>query len=314
MKIAEIERYLVDYSSISSGNKIRFEKLRAVLSPMRKAGIDCILLKGADLIPRLYGVLGVRPLGDADLLVHEADLPALDQVLTRLGYRPQIDGNPAYVDPEHILALDIITSVWYVEDQTLLWQRSVPRDLQDVQVKGLGASDLLIYLTAYNVIHRGYLSASFARDIAFLVEKEAIDWDFVVEEVCRCRLKIPMYHGLSFVVTRYPRVPISDSVLRRFAPSTVIERFWHLVFEKLVTDKQVGGLGHLLLFLTRPGSKKWRWLQDAFFPSAAFLKCRYGNRWEAHALWTRLSRPFYLLSQAGRLFLRIVRLALGGRA
>ena len=175
MKIAEIERYLVDYSSISSGNKIRFEKLRAVLSPMQKAGIDCILLKGADLIPRLYGVLGVRPLGDADLLVHEADLPALDQVLTRLGYRPQIDGNPAYVDPDNILALDIITSVWYVDDEALLWQRSVPRGLQDVQVKGLGASDLLIYLTAYNVIHRGCLSASFARDIAFLVEKEDID-------------------------------------------------------------------------------------------------------------------------------------------
>ena len=98
-----------------------------------------------------------------------------------------------------------------------------------------------------------------------------------------------------------------------FRSSTVIERLWYLVFEKLVTDKQVAGLGHLLLFLTQPGSKKWRWLKNAFFPSAAFLKYRYGDRWEAHSFGTRLSRPFYLLSQAGRLFLRIVRLALGGR-
>src|SRR3989442_2970513 len=56
----------------------------------------------------------------------------------------------------------------------------------------------------------------------------------------------------------------------------------------------------LLLFLTQPGSKKWRWLKNAFFPSAAFLEYRYGDRWEAHALWTRFSRPFYLLRSEER--------------
>jgi hypothetical protein len=313
MKTAEIEQYLTDYSRICSGNKIKFEKLRAVLSQMQKEGIDCILLKGADLIPRLYGVLGLRGMVDIDLLVHEEDLPAIDRLLRDLAYQPQIDGNPVYVHPEHSLTLDLITHVWYLDNQEEVWQRAVQREMDGIPVKGLGSNDLLIYLTAYSVVHRGYLSASFARDIAFLVEKERMDWDFVVDEASRSHLKIPIYHGLSFVLTRYSGVPIPDHVLRSLAPSTVNERLWYWFFQKLVTDKQVAELGHLLLFLTRPGLKKWRWLRDAFSPSPAFLTYRYGDRWNTHPLLTRLRRPFSLMLQAVRLFTRIVRLQITGR-
>jgi hypothetical protein len=302
----------MDYSRISSGNKIKFEKLRAVLSQMQKEGIDCILLKGADLIPRLYGVLGLRAMADLDLLVHESDLPPIDHLLTQLGYRPRIDGNPAYVDPDNILVLDIITKVWYADEQDVIWQRAIQRDFEGIPVKGLGRNDLLVYLTAYNVIHRGYLSASFAQDVAFLVRKEDMDWGFVVDEASRCHLKIPMYHGLAFVLTRYPGIPVPDHVLRRLAPSTVSGRLWYWFFQKLVTGKPVAGLGHLLLLLTQPWLKKWRWLRDAFLPSPAFLTYRYGDKWNAHPLATRLGRPFSLMFQAVALFNRIVRLLIKG--
>jgi len=305
MKTAEVERYLMDYSGISSGNKIKFEKLHVVLSQMQKEGIDCILLKGADLIPRLYGVLGLRAMVDVDLLVRDQDLPTLDHLLTQLGYRPQIDGNPAYVDPDNTLALDIITKVWYVDDQSLIWQRAVRRDFEGIPVKGMGGSDLLIYLTAYCAVHRGCLCEPFGRDIALLVEKEDMDWDFVIDEASRSHLKIPIYHGLSFVLTRYAGVPIPDHVFRSLSPSTVSERLWYWFFQKLVMDKQVAELGHLLLFLTQPGLKKWHWLRDAFFPSPAFLIYRYGDRWNTHPLMTRLRRPFSLLAQALKLSVRI---------
>ena len=313
MNTAEVERCLQTYSRVSCGNKIKFEKLRALLSQMQKEGIDCILLKGADLIPRLYGILGARPLGDADLLVHESDLPAIDHLLTHLGYRPLIDGNPAYVDPDSTLALDIITRVWYMDDQSAIWQRAVHRDFEGIPIKGMGANDLLVYLTAYNVVHRGYFSPPFAHDIVLLVEKERLDWDSVVDEATRCHLKIPMYHGLSFVVATCAGVPIPDHVLRSLAPATVSERLWYWFLNKLVTDQPVAELGHLLLFLTQPGLKRWRWLRDAFFPSDTFLKYRYGGLWKTHPLLTRLRRPFSLLSQAVRLVSRLFRLLITGR-
>jgi putative nucleotidyltransferase-like protein len=307
MKAAELDRYLTEYSRTSSWNRIKFEKLRVVLSHMRDEGIDYILLKGADVVPRLYGVLGLRALGDVDMLVHEFDLPRLDHVLTRLSYRPRIDGNPAYADRDSILALDIVTNVWYVLDQALIWQRAVQRDFGGLPIRGLGTNDLLIYLIAYSAVHRGYVSTSLARDVALLARKEEVDWDFVVDEVCRCHLKIPIYHGLSFVLTRWAAAPIPDHVLRRLAPSTVIERLWSVSFEKLVTEKPVPELGHLLLFLTRPGWKKWRWLTEAFFPHAAFFKYRYGDQWTTHPSRTRLSRPFQLLARAAMLFVRVIR-------
>src|SRR5438128_2519858 len=83
--------------------------------------------------------------------------------------------------------------------------------------------------------------------------------------------------------------------------ATLRERIWHRVLEKLVTDKPVTDLGHLLLFLTQPALNKWRWLNDRLFPSEAFLRWRYGHRWNTHPLLTRVCRPFSLLFQAVRL-------------
>jgi putative nucleotidyltransferase-like protein len=310
---ASVEKLIEAYANVASANRAIFTKLRIVLSQFREHGIDSILLKGSDILPRLYGVMGLRAMVDVDLLVHEEDLQAIDHLLTHLGYRPLIDGNPAYVDPDNTLALDIITKVWYVDNQEEIWQRAVRRDFEGIPIKGMGGSDLLIYLTAYAVVHRGCLAKPFGRDIALVVEKEDVDWGFVVAEASRCHLKIPMYHGLSFVVTTYDGVPIPDYVLRSFAPATLSERLWYWFFEKLVTDQPIANLGHLLLFLTQPGLKKLRWLRNAFFPSPAFLKYRYGDKWNARPLATRLYRPFSLLFQATRLFIRIARLLITGR-
>jgi hypothetical protein len=89
----------------------------------------------------------------------------------------------------------------------------------------------------------------------------------VGDEACRCHLKIPVYHGLSFLATRWAGGPVPGHVLRRLAPSTIAERLLRVVFDRLVTDRAVGGLGHFLLFLTQPGWKKWRWLRHTVFPS-----------------------------------------------
>ena len=313
MNVAAIDNWIAAYSRVSCTNKTKLQTLKVVLARFYEQGIDYILLKGADLIPRLYGVLGMHPMVDVDLLVHDKDLPAIERILQELGYRTQIDGNPVFVDPDSTLALDIITEVWYVDDQHTIWQRAVQRKFEGIPVKGMGGSDLLLYLIAYCVVHRGVLSDSFASDIALLVAKEDVDWNFVLDEATRCHLKIPIYHGLSFVVTRYAGTAIPHHVLMSLAPATLKERIWHGVLRKLVTDKPVAELGHLLLFLTQPGLNRWQWLKDRLFPPEAFFRYRYGHRWNTHPLLTRLCRPFSLLFQALRLFTRIVWLQITGR-
>ena len=305
-----LDKMVAHYARVGSANRTAFQELKVVLARFHEQGIECLLLKGADLIPRLYGVMAARPMSDVDLLVHEADLLTVDRTLTRLGYRPQIDGNPAYLDPDGVLLLDIVSKIWYLDDQGPIWRRAVTRTLDGVVVKGMGTNDLLLYLTAYAVVHRASLSAFFPQDVAALIKKEPVVWEFVVEEASRCHLKIPIYHGLCFVATRYPGVPIPDHVLRSLAPSSLSERLSYWFFHKFVTDKPIAELGHLLLFLTQPGLKKWRWLKDVFLPSPAFLAYRYGDQGNTHPLMTRLFRPFYLMSQGLRLSLRILGLLL----
>ncbi|MGH7206014.1 MAG: signal peptidase I [Nitrospiraceae bacterium] len=299
------DRLIETYSQVSSINKRSLDKLTTVLTRFRAGGIDCILLKGADILSRLYGVRGMRPMVDVDLLVREHDLAAIDEIVTALGFLPEIDGNPAYRDPENALALDLITEVWYSDDLEGIWQRAVQRTLEGLPVKGMGAEDLLIFLTAYTVLHRGCFSPSYPKDLALLVRKEPLDWEFIVDEAFRRHLKVALYHGLSYAVRR-EAIPIPDHVFTRLAPSGPTEKTLAWLLQKLVTDRFEDGISHFLLFITQPGAKKWWWLQKAFCPPRAFLQYRYGERGATHPTWTRLKRACSLAVRAQLLLVQVL--------
>ena len=56
------------YTQVSLINKRLLDECEIVGQIFQRQGIKCILLKGADLLSRLYGVRGMRPLSDVDLL------------------------------------------------------------------------------------------------------------------------------------------------------------------------------------------------------------------------------------------------------
>lgn len=303
MSVSSPDKLVEAYAQIGSANRRSLEALTVVLAQFRTRGIACILLKGTDILPRLYGVWGLRPMADADLLVREHDLPAIDRVLRELGYLPQIDGNPAYHHPAGSLLLDLVTEIWYTDDQEGIWRRAVPRNLGnlghlgDLPVLGMGAEDLLLYLTAYVVLHRGHFSPTFPQDLSLLTRKEPLNWDFILEEADRRHLKIPLFHSLSYAVG-HGAAAVPPEALARLAPAGAEEKLLAFLLRRLVREQPVADLGHFLLLITRPRGKKWRWLRQAFYPSAAFLKYRYGERGEARPIRIRLRRAVCLTAQA----------------
>ena len=102
------------YSRVSEANRQRLTHLTDLLADLSVLGIEVMLLKGADLLTRVYRTQGTRPLADIDLLVHECDLPAIDRLLRSRGFTPLIDGNPAYASSTSGLILDLSTSLWYL--------------------------------------------------------------------------------------------------------------------------------------------------------------------------------------------------------
>jgi len=244
-------------------------------------------------------------MADVDLLVHEADLAPIDKVLKTLGYGPHIDGNPAYVDPEHKLDLDVVTDIWYMDDPAIIWQRAVQREFHGSPIQAMDSNDLLLYLTAYVVVYRGRLSHLFAQDLALLIEKERIEWSFVLTEASRYHLKIPLYHGLAYAI-RSKQAKVPPEVMGRLAPSGVRERLLCWILQKLVTEIGIQGVGFFLLLITQPGVKRLRWLQQSLFPSRTFLSYRYGDRASTHPLLVRIGRPFSLAWQGLLLSRRIL--------
>ncbi len=297
MPTASADSLIDVYAQVGAINRSLLERLQCLLACFHERGIDCIVLKGADVVPRLYGVWGLRPMLDIDLLVRRAQLPAIDAVVRQLGYRPVIDENPSYIDADNTTWLDMAEDIWYLDDTDGVWQRAVERMQRGVPVKGMGASDLLVYLTAYAVVFRGELSASFARDVALLVDKEAVDWDFVVEEAARRDLTVPIYHGLAYAASK-GGAAIPAPTLARLRPSGRRARALGYALRRLCTERRLDGMGHVLLLLTQRGRKRWRWLARSVFPSPTFILYRYGQRPRAHALLVRLLRPPLLFARA----------------
>ena len=305
MTPASVDSLIEVYAQVGAINRSLLGRLERLLARFHEQGVDCVLLKGADIAPRLYGVWGLRPMMDIDLLVRPADLPTIDSIVRQLGYRPAIDGNPSYIDPDNTTSLDIAEDIWYLDDTEVIWQRAVSRIQGGVQVKGMGASDLLIFLTAYVVVYRGAFSASFARDVRLLVDKETVDWDFVVEEAIRRNLTVPIYYGLSYAAAK-GGAAIPGPTLARLSPSGWVERILLYGLRRLCTERWIDGVGHVLLFLTQRGRKRWGWLARTLVPPRQFISYRYGTRRALHARAMRLLRPPVLLARALRVSIKVL--------
>ena len=309
MPSSTLDDLLEAYTQVSVRNRAILEEFTLIAQRFHQQGIAFIVLKGADVLSRLYGVGGARPLSDVDVLVHESDLPAIDRELRHLGFTQQIDGNPAYSSAGGTLSLDLITTLWYLDQQELdsVWKRARVRPVDATAFSCLDTADLLIYLTAYNVIHRGHLSASFVHDMKLLIKKETPDWPVIVARTRQATLHVPLFHGLSHVVKIFPVLPIPHSVLAMLGPTKRHELILTWLLRRLVTTEPLPNVGHLLLFLTQPHSNKMGWLKRRLFPSATFLSYRYGPAGQLRPWKTRLSRVYHLTTAVLDLIRQVLR-------
>ncbi len=216
----------------------------------------------------------------------------LTKILTDAGYTRQIDGNPCYASPGNGLSFDIVTTLWYLDDQSLaeLWANARPHVLHARTISLLAADDLLIHLTAYAVIHRGALTPAWEQDMRLLLLREIIDWTALSRKARQYSLSVPLLYGLTYLRQRRPTLPIPNAFLQTLTPVGCFENSLYWLLQRLVTNQPVPELGHFLIWLTRPAGTKWSWLYRTFFPSKTFLEYRYGSAAARAPLVTRCRR------------------------
>ncbi len=84
-KLIEVTRN--DYLRTSVVNEGNYEKLSGILQAFRESGIKVLLLKGIHLARFVYRDVGLRPMGDVDILVRKEDLNSAEEIMFRLGYK-----------------------------------------------------------------------------------------------------------------------------------------------------------------------------------------------------------------------------------
>lgn len=81
-----------------------YNELSKVLKAFTDAGIDVIVLKGAVLAETVYKNVGLRVIGDVDMLVKKDDLSIAKKELALLGYNPmQCDLTQWHADQGRLL-------------------------------------------------------------------------------------------------------------------------------------------------------------------------------------------------------------------
>lgn len=166
-------------------NRGMLDALRDALAAFEADGVEAMPVKGLVLAGRLYDDLGLRPAGDIDVLVREAQLPAARATLARLGYRQE--ARPSYEERHHPfhdapyyrrgpdgetcleLHWGLAAPAQFTLDIDGLWARSQRLEVFDVPVRVLSDIDTMIHLAIHRT--RSPLRLRWIADIAELLRR-----------------------------------------------------------------------------------------------------------------------------------------------
>jgi len=184
-----------------------------VIQSLMAAGVEIILIKGADLRHRLYGDPAVRPMADIDLLIPLWQLNTAEIALARLGYalspnchnprpgfRERFRKELHFYPPSGLsLVVDVHWRIANVDDfygfpYEGIRSRVISQKFHGITVKVPSPEHTLILLLlhALDECH----GAMQIIDLTSASSLLPIDWSFFLEEVARFRCQAPIFLAL----------------------------------------------------------------------------------------------------------------------
>lgn len=170
-----MDKLKMAYYSNVARNMCMYEELNRILKTFHDRGVGDIVLKGMALANTVYSDIGLRPIGDIDLLVKKEDLPHAEKTMTELGYRFHGDMPPewyrenhqhiSYLHPEKNIPVEIhwhiarkahpsrirITDTDIIEKW---WEEAKTIEFSEKKALVLCPDDLIIHLSLHFLKHR----------------------------------------------------------------------------------------------------------------------------------------------------------------
>jgi len=277
-----------DYASALKTATRQEKATGQVIKSFHQAGIDFLLLKGADLRIRLYGDASLRRTRDLDLLISPRDISRVRSLLENLGFslesicadkrpgfRQAFENELEFLPPSaDSLMVDVhweITGLdhFYRLSFAPLWNKSVLLDFQGIPVRVLSPEHALIHLCLHvfkedRVIH--------LIDLALALRTFSISWPCLLDEVEHFRCQAPVYRILQAMAQISP-VLVPESVLK------VLSNYQPTWAEKLVLHRTLGCFtGHFSnLYHHRTFAEWFLYMSSVLWPQRDYLVAIYGK-------------------------------------
>jgi len=302
-------------------------ELSQVGAALGKTGAPLLLLKGAALVPELYGRSGQRLIGDLDLAVPPEHVPACRSVLQGLGYqRGEVEHRAgsqlAYRNEERfdppIPSSARIDLHWHLLDvpyymrrlpMAWFWENSQPDSAAGQAFRALNVEANLVYLPAHLALHHRFQQLHPLLDLALLIAggRERIDWSKVIAAARSFDLLSALAGALERLAACWPTLPIGEA--RQQVAALTPSRTDARLFRLLTADSRGTYLDFYTTLVTLPDlPARIRYAWQNLFPQPAYLRKRYGFRagwqvpfWYAYRLAGGLARFATNLPNACRL-------------
>ncbi len=296
------------YYQTTATNTWLLRELASLAGSLVDHGIPVMLLKGAALLLTVYEDMGLRTLGDVDLLVPPEHAATAMGVIQSHGYALEVgnnelaDAGSAGIDPGPIIAFDgqvtlrrqtpphaVVDLHWTLVDRPpyrhhlpmdLFWRAARPVRLGDAEVVTLSPEATVLHLCAHLALHHPDgrdLGLRWLLDVAEILAHEGgqLDWPTVL----RLAQASDLVTSLQWVLPLVPppgRVPMSvlDDVAA-LAPSTYEQRA-----VAAIGAQRRGLLAEIGVVLAyTPGwSMRARYLHAKLLPPPAYMRRRYSIR------------------------------------
>ena len=212
------------------GNERFFRGVFALLNSLRAAGIETMIMKGAALSLLYYKDLGLRSMGDVDILIRPHEVANVIDILVELGGK-EISDIPnvlteTYLYARHAIhySSDRISNLdlhWHVMDEACppsedepFWSGAIRTTIRGVETLVMSPTDQLLHVCAHEARWTPIPFPRWIVDVVTILRTspDDINWDRLISLARRLRMVIPVREALQHVVD-VGGAPIPSSVL-----------------------------------------------------------------------------------------------------
>ena len=222
------------YFQTHTNNILALVQLKKVLACFKKEEIKTVLLKGIASAEFIYKDLGLRPMGDIDILVEPKRILDAEKILFDLGY---VNNKPykskkvrainirkhlyAFVNTNIIIELHkeliSILQIYRIPNDEI-WRNLNMVNIENETAYIICTDKNIEYLSLHSILHffRKEGRLNIFVDLSELIKNEEnnINWAQIVKNCKDYKISLPAYSAL-YLCKKYLNAPVPDDVLEK---------------------------------------------------------------------------------------------------